>query len=205
MEMACQSPPWRQYPYGSLWLCSNRRLVKIKASYKAMVMVVRYKRFWERQITLLALTEQTILRTVWWCSSCSQTLHDGMCKAPLRLARFCVPRNRQAVRVECNTLPRAVFCCNWRDYRQWYCARFAYSGWHRDAICKKFLSTGTQFRGAVQTTSVPERFLWSAWRNRRVARIRAALIATLGWKSTKPIKMRRPAVPPTAPRDRKSR
>ena len=50
-------------------------------------------------------------------------------------------------------------------------------------------------RGAKK--SVPERFPWSAWRNRRLARIRAALIATLGWKSTKPIKTRRPAVPPT--------
>ena len=126
-------------------------------------------------------------------------------KAPLRLARFSVPRNRQAVRAECHILPRAVFCCNWRDYHQRYRTRFAYSGWHPEAICEKFLSTGTQFRGAARKKSVPERFLWSAWRNRPVARIRAALIATLGWKSTKPIKMRRPAVPPTAPRDRKSR
>ena len=46
-------------------------------------------------------------------------------KAPLRLARFSVPRNRQAVRAECHTLPCAVFCCNWRDYRQRYRARFA--------------------------------------------------------------------------------
>ena len=51
---------------------------------------------------------------------------------------------------ECHTLPRAVFCCNWRDYRQPYRARFALSWWHRDAICKKFLSTGTQFRGAAR-------------------------------------------------------
>ena len=47
------------------------------------------------------------------------------CKASLRLARFSVPRNRQAVRVESHTLPRAVFCCNWRDYRQRYRVSFA--------------------------------------------------------------------------------
>ena len=53
--------------------------------------------------------------------------------------------------------------------------------------------------------SVPERFLRSPWRNRRVAQICTALIATLGWKSTKPIKTRCPAVPPTATRNRKLR
>ena len=55
----------------------------------------------------------------------SMILSDHTCKAPLRLARFSVPRNRQAVRAECHILPRAVFCCNWRDYRQRYRARFA--------------------------------------------------------------------------------
>ena len=64
---------------------------------------------------------------------------------------------------------------------------------------------GTQCRGTARKKSFPERFLWSVWRNRRVARIHATLIPTLGWKSTKPIETRHPAVPPTAQRDRKSR
>ena len=42
-------------------------------------MVIRYESFWERQITIPALTGHPILRFVRRCSSYSQTLHDGMC------------------------------------------------------------------------------------------------------------------------------
>ena len=82
--------------------------------------------------------------------------------------------------------------------------------WHRRPVeqghyIKNFCLQAHNSAARREKKSAPERFLWSAWRNRRVARIRAALIATLGWKSTKPIKTRRPAVPPIAPRGRKSR
>ena len=43
-------------------------------------LMVPHRLFWQRQITLPALTGHTVLRT-WRCSSRTPTLRDGMCKA----------------------------------------------------------------------------------------------------------------------------